>query len=75
MEDVRTREVILRGELRVIFCYFDQAIFSFLLTSFTLRSDFVPKPPFFGTEGIHVVVLGIQWLQCRFEARVTFTYN
>lgn len=56
MEDVRTREVILRGEL---FCYFDQAIFSFLLTSFTLRSDFVPKPPFFDTEGIHVIVLGI----------------
>lgn len=68
---LNTREVILRGDFWVFSVLFWTGIFSCHI----LDTKFVPKPPFFFTEGIHIVVLGIQWLQSRFEAHVIFTYS
>lgn len=82
MEDVRTKEVILRRE-HLFYSYFKESNFFVVLTRdiffffffFLLPTSmlhFVSKPPFFCAEGIHVVVLGVQ---CKFEAHVIFAPN
>lgn len=79
MEDVWTKEVILRREHLFYSCLKESNFFviltrdiNFFLLLPTLMSYFVSKPPFFCAEGIHVVVLDIQ---CKFGAHVIFAPN